>query len=1102
MRSRILPVLLLSAGIAVLGLAQVSEKPAYSPQDYSKEAYVIEKLHTRIIAENDGSGKREVVAEVKILADAGVKAFAVLNFTYTSANEVVDLDYVRVRKPDGNVVKTPDYNVQDMPADVTRTAPMYSDIHEKHVAVKGLGVGDVLEYLVRYRVVKPQVPGHFWYEHSFSKEAIIEGETLEISLPGNKYVKVVSPDFKPETKDEGGRRIYRWVHSNLEVKRKDPSEVPRRTPPNPSVQVTTFASWEDVGLWYGSLQKDELEVTPAIQAKAAELTKSLKTDDEKIRALYDFVSLRFHYVGLDFGIGRFQPHAADDVLGNGYGDCKDKHTLLASLLKAAGYDAWPALIHTTRKLDPDVPSLAQFNHVVTVVSSGGQLIWLDTTPEVAPYGLLLNTLRNKQALVIPSGKAPILMKTPENPPFPEEQEFSAKGKLSSDGTFTGHVEQLYHGDAEVALRMLFRQVAQSQWKEAAQTFSYRLNFGGDVSNVTVTPPDDLEKPFQLSYDYVRKHYGDWENRQITAPMPPLGIEVTKDSKEKKPSEPVFLGALGKIVYRSRVELPPGYSMVAPRDLNLVEPYAEYHTTNDVEDGALTTTRQFVIKQSEVALSAWESFRSLGRVIADDEYTFIPLTGASTVVVGKPGDGVDNGESEDVDETFRQGTAALQRREGNQAQKLFEKVIAREPKYKGAHLNLGVALGTQGKLDDALAEFRKEEEVTPDETRTYVAAASLANLLGRKDEAMDQFRKLLKVDPQNQDAALNLSQMLYDRGKYPAAAEVLEGAVKASPDSSRLQFSLGSAYLKMGESEKAVTHMRTAAEEGGSPKHDPILLNNVAYSLAESRTNLELARQYAEEAMKELDARSIDDVAAIDTGTKVTYEISLVWDTLGWVYFQSGDTNRSESFVRAAWLLGQESIVGEHLGEIYEKQGKSKEAAHVYELALAAQGSPGFGTPGVAIAYSGLPTNPSFDTSAYDEQRNKILVRYKKLMGRSPALNETRRLPNGEWTKTPAEQLSQMRATKLGKQPDLSGSAEFAIVFAPERVESAEYVSGKESLQSLTEKLKAAHYQVEFPVGSKAKILRRAELSCTPSAGCIAVLLPPAKARAGQYTGRP
>ena len=944
---------------------------------------------------------------------------------------------------------------------------------------------------MRFRVVKPQVPGHFWYEQSFVRDAIIQDDSLEINVPGDKYVKVVSPEFKPEVSEQAGRRVYRWTYSNLEIKEKDPNEIPKRIPPNPSVQVTTFATWEDVGRWYGSLQKDALEVTPVIQAKAAELIKGLKTDDEKIRAIYSFVSLRFHYIGLDFGIGRYQPHPADDVLGNGYGDCKDKHTLLASLLKAAGYDTWPALIHTQRKLDPDVPSPAQFNHVITVVPSGGQLIWLDTTPEVASYGFLLSVLRDKQALVIPSTKAPMLMKTPENPPFPQEQEFSAQGKLSADGTFTGHVEQSYRGDVEIALRTLFRQVAQSQWKEAAQGFSYRLGFAGDVSNVKVTPPEATEKPFELSYDYVRKNYGDWEHKQITPPLPPLGVEVTNDSREKKPPEPVLLGAPGKIVYRSRVELPPGYSMVAPYAVNLVKPYAEYHTTGVVEDRVLTTSRQFEIKKSEVALSDWADFRKFGKAIGDDEFAFLRLSGLGKGIDenGKSGGGT--GDADSAEEMFREGNDALQRRSAEPAQRWFEKVIAKDPEFHGAHFNLGLALVAQNKIQEALAEFRKEEKISPDGPQSYLAAAEMANALRRKDEAAEEWRKLLKEDPRNHDAVLNLSRSLFQDGRYPEGAELLEGAVKESPNSFDLQFALGSAYLKVGQSERAVAHMRAAVE--GKPD-DPMVMNNVAYELAESKTDLELATQYAEQALKKLDTRSIDDIAAVETGTQVTYEFSLLWDTLGWIYFQSGDTNRSESFIRAAWLLGQDAIVGEHLGEIYEKQGKSKEAAHVYELALAAQGSPIFSFSATPVTSFGLPVNPSPNTSARQELGNKIRSRYKNLTGKNPAPTETRRLPNGEWTKTPREELSQMRAVKLGKQPGLSGTAEFWIVFAPGKVESVQYVSGKESLESLTGKLKAAHYQVEFPAGSGARIFRRIELSCTPSVGCMAVLVPAANAR--------
>jgi hypothetical protein len=77
-----------------------------------------------------------------------------------------------------------------------------------------------------------------------------------LNVPKDKYVKVVSPAFKPEIKEEGNRRVYRWTHQNLLVEQTDPDEIPRRIPPNPDVQVTTFASWEEVGRWYAGLQKE------------------------------------------------------------------------------------------------------------------------------------------------------------------------------------------------------------------------------------------------------------------------------------------------------------------------------------------------------------------------------------------------------------------------------------------------------------------------------------------------------------------------------------------------------------------------------------------------------------------------------------------------------------------------------------------------------------------------------------------------------------------------------------------------------------------------------------------------------------------------------
>ena len=134
--------------------AQAPSKPADTKlaggkPDYSSEAFIIEQDSTRIIFENDGTGTRQSTARIRIQSDAGVQRYGVLTLRYQGSTESVDISYVRVRKQDGSTVSTSSENVQDMASDITREAPFYSDLREKHVAVRGLGVGDVLEYQVQ-----------------------------------------------------------------------------------------------------------------------------------------------------------------------------------------------------------------------------------------------------------------------------------------------------------------------------------------------------------------------------------------------------------------------------------------------------------------------------------------------------------------------------------------------------------------------------------------------------------------------------------------------------------------------------------------------------------------------------------------------------------------------------------------------------------------------------------------------------------------------------------------------------------------------------------------------------------------------------------------
>jgi len=390
-------------------------------------------------------------------------------------------------------------------------SPMYSDLREKHVLVKGLEPGDTLEYSAQWQIEKPLATGQFWYGYQFVKSAIVLDEQLEISVPHEREVKLRSQTIQPTTREENGRRVYTWKTSNLnslsveEQKKAQSYDTIRGLLPPPDVLISSFRTWEEVGRWYDSLQQEKILASPEAKAKAEELTKGLSDDDAKLRAIYNYVSLRYRYVAISFGIGRYQPHAAAEILGNQYGDCKDKHTLLAALLNVVGIRAYPALINTQTAVDESVPSPGQFNHVISVVAKGSTLSWMDTTPEVTAMGYLMYPLRGKPALVIMPEKV-AFQTTPANPPFANRNTGKVTAKLDADGTLQAHVETVDRGDGELYFRSAFRRWPESQWKDLTQQISYGAHLGGTISNVRISPPEKTEEPFTLAYDYTLRDF--------------------------------------------------------------------------------------------------------------------------------------------------------------------------------------------------------------------------------------------------------------------------------------------------------------------------------------------------------------------------------------------------------------------------------------------------------------------------------------------------------------------------------------------------------------------------------------------------------------------
>src|SRR3984893_11546499 len=379
--------LLVCSILSMMSADAMAQVPAHSNQktrnakanSNSEEAAIFERILNRVHFENDGREVSETEAVIRIQSQAGVEEFGQLVFGYSSATEKLEVEYVRVRKPDGQVVVTKESTAQDFAPDVLKEAPMYSDYRQRHISVAALQPGDTLEYRTVTRVLTPLAAGNFWYEYTFPKGVVVNEDRLEIDIPKSREVKLKTPTRKPEIQETGDRRIYTWVVKDIQPDRDKEKDEDEET--GPDVQLTTFMDWKQIAQWYAKLQGERMTVDDSVRKKAQEITEGADTPTEKARRLYDFVARNVRYVSISLGVGRYQPHSAADVLQNGYGDWKDKQTLFSALLRAEGIQSYPVMIHSTRTLDADVPSPAQFDHVITAARLGTGLTWLDTTPE-------------------------------------------------------------------------------------------------------------------------------------------------------------------------------------------------------------------------------------------------------------------------------------------------------------------------------------------------------------------------------------------------------------------------------------------------------------------------------------------------------------------------------------------------------------------------------------------------------------------------------------------------------------------------------------------------------------------------------------------------
>ncbi|MDD5597672.1 MAG: DUF3857 domain-containing protein [Victivallaceae bacterium] len=553
------------------------EAKKVSANEYPDADSVLLRDVQKITYQADGTSVEFDEFYYKILTVKGKRAAEVYSEYFDRSYGTNRVLAIEIIKPDGRTVKI---DVAKNSKTMISPWQMGSNIYNPNlkilnVTVPGVEIGDIMYYFMERITSAPRIKNIWTDDYTIQSTTPVIYYNLIIDGPKDRPLKKylikdpVKDSVSFSEKEAGDRIIYNWTFRNIPRIFPEP-QMPSQNRYVQRLLVSTAESWSDISQWYNRLCTPHLaKVTPAMEEKVKELTKGLKTEQEKIEAIFRFVSNKIRYMGLTLETTApgYEPHDIDLTFNNRYGVCRDKAALLAGMLRLAGIKAYPVLIMTDAKKDQEVPNNF-FNHAITcAINKDGKTILMDSTNETT-VNLLPAYLSDKSYLpALPAGSD--LLTSPIIPASENLLQAETAGEFQEDGSLTASAELKFNGINDTIYRGAF-----SRWKaeQIQQYFAARLKSilpGAKLENLKILPEDlrDFKTPLSAKFSFTTNSLLIPGRGVMLMQVPHVGSAFSAanwllgDMGLKKRQYPLQLAATCGTVENFNYKLPAGLKIV-------------------------------------------------------------------------------------------------------------------------------------------------------------------------------------------------------------------------------------------------------------------------------------------------------------------------------------------------------------------------------------------------------------------------------------------------------------------------------------------------------------------------------------------------------------
>lgn len=575
----------------------------------------------------DGTGVQTAELLQRFNSLAAVQQFGQIERLFNADLEDVEIIEAYLLKKDGKKIPVAADKIQISRTPQAEAAPAFSSLKTAKVEFDGAAVGDAAFCKLKVTTKAPIFAGHFNTVEALY--GFFDWKSVEINLiaPANYPLYTEAIDLEgsklPDAGD--GKTRWQWRKQNFAARPYEAGAI-GAIDFSPRLAVTSFKNYDELGAAYWADAKRRAAVTPEVQKLADEITKNIADPREQAAAIYLWANKNIRYLSIVLGRGGWVSHSANEILANGYGDCKDYTTLLQALLAAKKIESYPVLVRADGPAwFPSVPAAEFFNHAILYIPSLD--LFADATAPNTRLGLIPQVLVGKSGflggertgkITIPAGK-------------PEENQLLSEAEVTftSDGSVRSVSKNSYVGRAEMVFRPLFAdsRMRNSEAFVPIMLAVYGVNGTGKLLNVS--DPHRVGESFDVEAEINLGDYTTFlSSGKLNIPPAltlhnPLMLEMLVAAAERK--NDLTIGAM--IVRQTyKLRFPEKVQIAAlPPVMQLENALGSYRSEFQLTADAVLLTRELIIKKDVVTPPEYPVLRELIKKAVEDYNSEISYT---------------------------------------------------------------------------------------------------------------------------------------------------------------------------------------------------------------------------------------------------------------------------------------------------------------------------------------------------------------------------------------------------------------------------------------------------------------------------------------------